>query len=71
MILRGSGVLRRAKMERMMAIKHLDLILSETDAAMVAGGDLGIEAEMAMNVSSPRRIEWVSLSSSRPRCSTA
>ncbi len=37
-----------AKLERKVALEHLDGILSASDGVMVARGDLGVEAELAM-----------------------
>jgi pyruvate kinase len=55
-----------AKIERREAIKNLDAILQETDAVMVARGDLGIEMEESKVAVLQKNIIEKSLKNSKP-----
>jgi pyruvate kinase len=53
---RGSRARILAKIEKPQALKHLDSIIAEADAVMIARGDLGVEVDIARVPASQKQI---------------
>lgn len=56
LIARGIGAKIVSKIEKPQAVDHLDAIIAETDAVMVARGDLGVEMDVARVPAIQKRI---------------